>query len=177
MRRILLLACTAALALVLAVTLNIRVAEGGTCQTPQCVKRVQAAKFKRLGYDGCRTWACASRVKEKRIERAGFKGCRTWKCVRRVKDKRWRVYLRAITPPGPGWLAALRACEGGRYGYGANTGNGFFGAYQFVRGTWNSYTLPLFVGVRPDLAPPQVQDITAARTYRRGGPGHWPNCP
>lgn len=59
------------------------------------------------------------------------------------------------------WLYKLRMCEaGGRYN--ANTGNGFYGAYQFMISTWNRIAVktnrPNLVGVRPDLATPADQD-------------------
>lgn len=89
------------------------------------------------------------------------------------RERRYQRYLDAITPPGPDTLAAIRACESGSSGgYSANTGNGFYGAYQFTLETWRS------VGgtVRPDLAPPREQDKRAAALYRREGPSPWPVC-
>lgn len=60
------------------------------------------------------------------------------------------------------WLLALRTCEtGGRYN--ANTGNGFYGAYQFMISTWDRVAPKVgradLVGVRPDLANPADQDF------------------
>ncbi|HEX3568507.1 MAG TPA: ubiquitin-like domain-containing protein [Candidatus Saccharimonadales bacterium] len=57
------------------------------------------------------------------------------------------------------WLAALRQCESGG-NYQDNTGNGFYGAYQFSQGTWDRIAIGR-MGVpysRADLAPPEVQD-------------------
>ena len=52
------------------------------------------------------------------------------------------------------WLLKLRNCESGG-NYQTNTGNGYYGAYQFSIGTWNT----LGTGyARADLAPPSVQD-------------------
>jgi hypothetical protein len=71
----------------------------------------------------------------------------------------------------PTMLAELRQCEaGGRYN--ANTGNGYYGAYQFNQGTWNG------VGGtgRPDQAAPEVQDEMATRLYERRGWSPWPSC-
>jgi len=82
-----------------------------------------------------------------------------------------RAYA-AITPPGPEWLAALRQCESGG-NYATNTGNGFYGAYQFTLSTWASVGGSGY----PHLAAPAEQDYRAAVLYRTGGPGHWPNCP
>jgi hypothetical protein len=75
--------------------------------------------------------------------------------------------LRATGAP----LAAIRQCEsGGRYS--TNTGNGFYGAYQFTQSTWNS------VGGsgNPAAASPAEQDRRAAMLYAREGPGPWPVC-
>lgn len=80
-------------------------------------------------------------------------------------------YLDAITPPGPATLAAIRACESGG-DYSTNTGNGFWGAYQFTLSTWAS------VGGSglPSEASPREQDERAAALYRRDGSSPWPVC-
>jgi peptidoglycan hydrolase-like protein with peptidoglycan-binding domain len=53
-----------------------------------------------------------------------------------------------------------------------NSGNGYFGKYQFSRPTWRS------VGGRgnPSLASEAEQDRRAARLYRREGAKPWPVC-
>lgn len=60
------------------------------------------------------------------------------------------------------WLAALRSCEAGGI-YTRNSGNGFYGAYQFMISTWDRIApktgRPDLVGVRPDLASPADQDM------------------
>ena len=58
------------------------------------------------------------------------------------------------------WLYRLRLCESGG-NYQTNTGNGYYGAYQFLISTWNNVAKkvrPDLVGIRPDLASPQDQD-------------------
>jgi len=64
------------------------------------------------------------------------------------------------------WLLKLRVCETGG-NYRTNTGNGYYGAYQFSESTWNS----LNTGYpRADLAPPAVQDQAIIRnTLRTSG--------
>jgi uncharacterized protein YabE (DUF348 family) len=64
------------------------------------------------------------------------------------------------------WLAKLRSCESGG-NYQANTGNGYYGAYQFSAGTWSTMGTGYS---RADLAPPSVQDAAIiANTNRSGG--------
>lgn len=66
-------------------------------------------------------------------------------------------------------LARLRSCEGS---YTSNTGNGYYGAYQFDIGTWNGYAgYP-----NAAAAPPIVQDQKAWETYQRRGWQPWPSC-
>lgn len=59
------------------------------------------------------------------------------------------------------WLYALRQCETGG-NYQAATGNGYYGAYQFLPSTWNSIASksgrPDLVGVMPHQANPADQD-------------------
>lgn len=73
--------------------------------------------------------------------------------------------------PGDDVLASIRICESGG-DYTADTGNGFYGAYQFTQGTWAA------VGGsgNPAQASPQEQDMRAATLYAQSGPGQWPVC-
>ncbi len=75
-----------------------------------------------------------------------------------------------VLPTGDLW-ARLRACEsGGRYNI--NTGNGFYGAYQFHPRTWRGLGFP---GL-PHQAPPEMQDEAAQKLQARSGWGQWPVC-
>jgi uncharacterized protein YabE (DUF348 family) len=68
-------------------------------------------------------------------------------------------------------LARLRSCEAGG-NYRINTGNGYYGAYQFNVSTWNGYggyTIP-------SDAPPAIQDQKATETYKARGWSPWPAC-
>lgn len=68
-------------------------------------------------------------------------------------------------------LAALRGCESGG-NYSINTGNGYYGAYQYNISTWanyGGYSLP-------SQAPPIIQDQKAWETYSRRGWQPWPAC-
>jgi hypothetical protein len=68
-------------------------------------------------------------------------------------------------------LAKLRACESGG-NYATNTGNGYFGAYQFALATWHS----LGYSGRPDQASPATQDAAVRKLQARSGWGQWPAC-
>jgi uncharacterized protein YabE (DUF348 family) len=64
------------------------------------------------------------------------------------------------------WLLKLRDCESGG-NYQDNTGNGYYGAYQFSMGTWKSLG---YSGV-PSSAAPSTQDQAIIRNTLRSGGG------
>lgn len=68
-------------------------------------------------------------------------------------------------------FAALRNCESSG-DYQDDTGNGYYGAYQFALSTW----LGLGESGLPSQAPPSVQDEAAYKLYREDGWGPWPAC-
>jgi hypothetical protein len=68
------------------------------------------------------------------------------------------------------WLQ-LRRCESSD-NYAENTGNGFFGAYQFSPTTWTGLGYP----GRPDLESPAMQDEAAMKLQAQSGWGQWPAC-
>ena len=70
-----------------------------------------------------------------------------------------------------GVWAALRQCESSG-NYAANTGNGFYGAYQFSQSTWSGLGFP----GRPDLEPPAMQDQAAQKLQAMDGWAPWPAC-
>ncbi|MYI19542.1 MAG: hypothetical protein F4121_05490 [Acidimicrobiia bacterium] len=73
--------------------------------------------------------------------------------------------------PTPAQWEALRQCEASG-NYLVNTGNGYYGAYQFDQPTWES------VGGtgRPHWAEPVVQDARARLLSARRGWQPWPIC-
>lgn len=77
-----------------------------------------------------------------------------------------------VNSDNPDIWQALRNCEAGG-NYARNSGNGYYGAYQFSAGTWNSMNTGY---ERADLAPPEVQDDAAQRLQARSGWGQWPAC-
>jgi len=61
-------------------------------------------------------------------------------------------------------------CESGG-DYAANTGNGYFGGYQFDSGTWDAYGDSAYAEASD--APPAAQDAAAASVPYDA----WPSCP
>ena len=80
------------------------------------------------------------------------------------------------TPPTSGgdlggvWLQ-LRICESGN-NYSENSGNGYYGAYQFALSTW----VAIGYSGLPSDAPPAVQDQAAEKLQAMAGWGQWPAC-
>lgn len=93
---------------------------------------------------------------------------------------RAKVRARVTTLPlagldmGDAWYR-LRMCESGNT-YERNSGNGYYGAYQFNISTWRGYAPDGYGDVRPDLAPPAVQDQAALALYNKRGWQPWPAC-
>ena len=78
---------------------------------------------------------------------------------------------RTLSAPAGGTLERIAACESGG-NPSTNTGNGFYGKYQFTQSTWNS------VGGsgNPAAASEAEQDKRAAILYAREGASPWPVC-
>lgn len=88
-----------------------------------------------------------------------------------AKHKITRKVVRVVTVTGGDVWASLRMCESGG-NYARNSGNGYYGAYQYNIGTWAN-----FMGyARADLAPPAVQDLKAHQTQAARGWRPWPAC-
>jgi len=81
------------------------------------------------------------------------------------------VTVPPVAAPAADPWAALRQCESGG-NYGDDTGNGYYGAYQFTVGTWRS----LGYGGLPSQAPAAEQDQAARQLESRRGWGQWPSC-
>ena len=67
--------------------------------------------------------------------------------------------------------ADLRKCESGG-NYAINTGNGYYGAYQFAPGTWRK----LGYSGLPHEATPDTQDEAARKLQNQQGWAPWPAC-
>lgn len=81
-----------------------------------------------------------------------------------------RVIVQGTKTPDDAW-AKLRMCEAGG-DYTRNSGNNYYGAYQFNLSTWQSNGGTGY----PHQAPPAVQDEIAKRLYARRGASPWPIC-
>ncbi len=94
--------------------------------------------------------------------------------ARAARRNRFRTVAtnRVVKGPvtGDAWYH-LRVCESGN-NYARNSGNGYFGAYQYNLSTWGHYG----GYARPDLAPPAVQDAKAKLTQAARGWRPWPAC-
>lgn len=90
---------------------------------------------------------------------------------RELAHVRWYLRRHNATRPYRAWLASTGACESGG-NYATNTGNGFYGRYQFTLSSWRA------AGGRgmPNLAPPLEQDFRAVRLLHIQGAGAWPVC-
>jgi hypothetical protein len=75
------------------------------------------------------------------------------------------------TDPGEGAWERLRFCESGGV-YTTNTGNGFYGAYQFDLQTWES----MGGSGEPSAAPFWEQDLRAKALFQARGAQPWPVC-
>src|SRR5262252_869195 len=105
-------------------------------------------------------------------------GCDRRPCIARVNRhmryqlrRRHRARWRAVTRPYRQWLRSTRMCESGG-NYRTQTGNGFYGAYQFTLQSW------LAVGGHglPSDAEPLEQDYRAVLLLHIQGRGAWPVC-
>jgi hypothetical protein len=87
--------------------------------------------------------------------------------ARRAAAARARAARSAVSPA----LQAIAACESGGNPT-TDTGNGFYGKYQFTLQTWQA------VGGsgNPAAAPEAEQDRRAAALYAQAGAGQWPVC-
>lgn len=62
-------------------------------------------------------------------------GCNTKACEHRVAERDRIEHKKKVIRPFRAWLYKVRQCES--HGKNVNTGNGFYGYYQFTLGTWH----------------------------------------
>lgn len=81
------------------------------------------------------------------------------------------LYVDESDYPTDSQWEALRQCESGG-NYRADTGNGYYGAYQFAPSTWASYG----PAGNPAQASPEEQDRRAQLLFEASGWDPWPVC-
>ena len=108
---------------------------------------------------------------ERAILRAPVSAKAQMHAARRMHRTERRLRERQAAPAAPPHLEAIAACESGG-NPATNTGNGFYGKYQFDLQTWAS------VGGTglPSNASEAEQDRRAAILYARSGATPWPVC-
>jgi hypothetical protein len=88
-----------------------------------------------------------------------------------------QIYHASVVQALGGVWACIRQLESGG-NYRENTGNGYYGAYQFTPSSWNSAVrgagYPQYANGRADLAPPYVQDAAAVWLQAHAGWQSWP---
>lgn len=82
-----------------------------------------------------------------------------------------QAWSRWDAPPTAENLEALRWCESSD-DYGIDTGNGYYGAYQFSLETWEWLGYDGY----PSEAAPEVQDQAALDLYDYSNWDAWPSC-
>jgi hypothetical protein len=126
-------------------------------------------------FKGCQTKECDKRVAERhRKERARMRAQKRRVQARhkaQVRAERHAAKMLRVVRPYRGWLASTRRCESGG-NYSINTGNGFYGAYQFTLQSWRA------VGGwgMPNQASKIEQDYRAVLLLHIQGRGAWPVC-
>jgi hypothetical protein len=88
-----------------------------------------------------------------------------------IEAERRAAAARNFGPVSGDKWAQLRHCESGN-DYTKDTGNGYYGAYQFDLPTWRS----MGGSGLPSEAPPWEQDARARALYAARGPAPWPVC-
>jgi hypothetical protein len=88
-----------------------------------------------------------------------------------------QIYHTFVSETLGGVWACIRQQESNG-NYRENTGNGYYGAYQFTASSWNISVggagYPQYANGRADLAPPYVQDAAAVWLQAHAGWGSWP---
>lgn len=121
------------------------------------------------------TWAAVAVAWLSLLPSAVTAKCHTHKCWARVSEKRhehyWVKRFRAFPMYWQRWAHATSWCEA-RHRANTNTGNGFYGAFQYTLQTaW-------VAGFRrrPDLTTWHEQGVRSVRYAMRYGTGAWPVC-
>lgn len=85
----------------------------------------------------------------------------------------WEIRWDNLSAADHAWAYSTGSCESGN-DPNANTGNGFFGAFQYILSTWAS--APKSPGGNPINYSWTTQAVVSVYLKHRDGTGHWPNC-
>jgi len=124
--------------------------------TPQRGRRVQH-------YRACTTTKAKSRAVGRHIRKL-----RAW---RSSYAHRWPIAYNRLPAYDRAWAESTSSCEAGM-NPATNTGNGFYGAFQFMVGTWHSAG---GTGL-PSQHSWAYQAVIAVRWMHVAGAGQWPVC-
>ena len=91
---------------------------------------------------------------------------------RRQYRQRWRIRFNALPAWAQAWAWSTGACESGNNPRAA-TGNGFFGAHQWLPSTWVAAD---HTGMWVTDASWHHQAVVAVRWLYIAGDEQWPNC-
>jgi hypothetical protein len=122
------------------------------------VARVRGEHLRRGYHDTVRRWSASTLARHHDHLR------RELRAARRAA----RAEARSTASPA---LQAIAACESGGNPQ-TDTGNGFYGKYQFTMQTWQA----IGGSGNPAAAPEAEQDRRAAALLAQAGPGQWPVC-
>lgn len=90
---------------------------------------------------------------------------------RHAYAQRWVIVFNRLPSYDRAWAYSTGACESGN-NPATNTGNGFYGAFQFVMSTWYAAG-----GTgSPTAHSWHYQAVIAVRWMHRAGAGQWPVC-
>lgn len=114
------------------------------------------------------TWLCTTTQAKARAVLRHIKRLRSW---RESYPHRWPIAFNRLPSSDRAWAISTSTCESGM-NPATNTGNGFYGAFQFVLSTWYA------AGGRgmPNQHSWHYQAVIAIGLMEREGAGHWPNC-
>lgn len=139
------------------------------------VARVEGERLKPGYTRTVRTWSLTKLTRHHRHLHCELRSARRARAAERAAERaeardEAQAAARAASTASPA-LEAIAACESGGNPQ-TDTGNGFYGKYQFTLATWQA------VGGagNPAQASEAEQDQRAATLLAQAGPGQWPVC-
>lgn len=132
--------------------------------------KIAAAEFRLARQAAVEKWyAGVAAAKKKAEEDAAAAAAAAEEAARQAEAQRAAAAASPRVVTGDVW-GALAQCESG--GTNANTGNGYYGYFQFALGTWQGLGAPGY----PHEHSYATQLHYAQILQAEGGWGHWPAC-